>query len=61
MSEQSHVFQMRLRPAFLKQIDELRRSQPDIPARAEAIRRLCGRALAEKGQSPTNVHREASK
>lgn len=33
-------FQMRVSDEFLKLIDDWRRSQPDLPARAEAIRRL---------------------
>jgi hypothetical protein len=57
----SPIFQLRIRPEFIRQIDEYRRQEPDIPPRAEAIRRLCRRALAEKGQSPTNVHLEAPK
>ena len=34
------VFQMRVTEGFLRQIDEWRRQQPDLPPRAEAIRRL---------------------
>jgi hypothetical protein len=38
----------RLQPEFLKQIDEWRRDQPDLPTRPEAIRRLVVKGL-EKG------------
>ena len=34
------VFQMRVTEAFLKLVDDWRRAQPDLPPRAEAIRRL---------------------
>jgi|HubBroStandDraft_4_1064222.scaffolds.fasta_scaffold1283362_1 hypothetical protein len=34
------VFQMRASEEFLRQIDDWRREQPDLPSRAEAIRRL---------------------
>ncbi len=32
--------QMRVSEEFLRQIDEWRRQQPDLPSRSEAIRRL---------------------
>ncbi|MFD2235463.1 hypothetical protein [Phaeospirillum tilakii] len=38
--EKTDKFNMRVSPAFLGLIDEWRRRQPDIPSRAEAIRRL---------------------
>jgi metal-responsive CopG/Arc/MetJ family transcriptional regulator len=31
--------------AFIAQVDEWRRRQPDLPSRSEAIRRLVNRAL----------------
>lgn len=34
------VFQMRVSEAFLRTLDDWRRSQPDLPSRAEAVRRL---------------------
>lgn len=34
------TYQMRVTDEFLRTIDEWRRQQPDIPPRAEAIRRL---------------------
>jgi hypothetical protein len=39
-------FQMRVSEAWLREIDDWRRKQPDIPSRAEAVRRLvaAGRA-----------------
>jgi hypothetical protein len=39
-------FQMRASADFLVRIDEWRRTQPDIPSRAEAIRRLVDIALS---------------
>jgi hypothetical protein len=37
---QDRPFQMRLSDEFLGRLDEWRRKQPDLPSRAEAIRRL---------------------
>jgi hypothetical protein len=37
---QDRPFQMRLSGEFLERLDEWRRKQPDLPSRAEAIRRL---------------------
>ena len=39
-------FQMRASADFLARIDDWRREQPDIPSRAEAIRRLVEIALS---------------
>lgn len=36
---------LRMSPGFLKMIDEWRRREPDIPPRAEAIRRLIERGF----------------
>jgi hypothetical protein len=36
---------MRVSPDWLSTIDEWRRQQPDLPSRAEAIRRLVDKAL----------------
>jgi hypothetical protein len=44
--EQTERFQMRVSPAFLRLVDEWRRQQPDLPSRAEAIRRLVERGIA---------------
>jgi hypothetical protein len=38
-------FLMRVNQAFLDAVDDWRRTQPDIPPRAEAIRRLVSQAL----------------
>jgi len=43
---QTHLFQMRVSQSFLKKVDDWRRMQPDLPARAEAIRRLVDKALS---------------
>jgi len=41
---------MRVSEDFLRAIDDWRRKQPDLPSRAEAIRRLVDKALrAESG------------
>jgi hypothetical protein len=37
---QDRPFQMRLSNEFLERLDEWRRRQPDLPSRAESIRRL---------------------
>jgi hypothetical protein len=38
-------FQMRVSDEWLKTIDDWRRQQPDLPSRAQAIRRLVEKAL----------------
>lgn len=38
-------YMMRVDQAFLDAIDDWRRTQPDIPSRAEAIRRLVRKGL----------------
>jgi hypothetical protein len=45
-------FELRVSPSFLTVIDNWRRQQPDIPSRAESIRRmvLIAAAKAEKGR-----------
>lgn len=48
MSEKTERFEMRVPRAFLAAIDDWRRRQPDIPSRAESIRRLVEQALAGK-------------
>jgi hypothetical protein len=53
MSEKlSESDQVRLAPAVLKTIDDWRGKQPDLPDRAEAIRRLVGLSIS----SPTRSH-----
>ncbi len=43
--ETDRTFQMRVTPEWLTLIDDWRRHQPDIPSRAEAIRRLVALGL----------------
>jgi hypothetical protein len=33
-------FELRVSPLFTKQVDDWRRRQPDVPTRAEAVRRM---------------------
>lgn len=40
-------FEMKAPAEWLSRVDEWRRTQPDIPARAEAIRRLVEKALGD--------------
>jgi hypothetical protein len=56
---QDRPFQMRLSDEFLERLDKWRRKQPDLPSRAEAIRRLTSAMLqildkdpGEKGGKP---------
>jgi DNA-binding XRE family transcriptional regulator len=56
---QDRLFQMRLSEEFLERLDEWRGKQPDLPSRAEAIRRLTTTMLqildkgpGEKGGKP---------
>ncbi|MGR0183232.1 hypothetical protein [Azospirillum aestuarii] len=48
MEKKTLLFQMRASPEFLTGIDNWRRHQDDIPARAEAIRRLVDRGMLLK-------------
>lgn len=43
--EKTRPYQMRVSDEWLATIDEWRRKQPDLPARAEAIRRLVEKGL----------------
>jgi hypothetical protein len=46
MDDEIRPYQIRLSTAFWRKVDEWRRQQPEIPARAEAIRRLVELGLA---------------
>lgn len=39
---------MSVEPSFLDRVDDWRRKQPDLPSRAEAIRRLVEKGLHER-------------
>jgi hypothetical protein len=43
---------MRLSSEFLERLDDWRRKQPDLPSRAEAIRRLTTAMLEILGKDP---------
>jgi len=45
MRQKSERFELRVSEDFLRAIDDWRRKQPDLPSRAEAIRRLVDQAL----------------
>lgn len=45
MPPKTERFEMRLDPEMIERIDQWRREQPDLPGRAEAIRRLVDAAL----------------
>jgi hypothetical protein len=45
---QDRPFQMRVSEQFLRTVDDWRRSQTDLPSRAEAIRRLVELAIKIK-------------
>jgi hypothetical protein len=51
------VFQMRATEGFFRQIDDWRRQQPDLPSRAEAIRRLI--ELGLKVETPKRLRKAA--
>lgn len=52
-------FEMRTSEAFLKLVDDWRRREPDIPSRAEAIRRMV--LLAAKADGGVKVKERRSK
>lgn len=43
--QSGEMISTRVQPELLKQIDEWRRQQPDLPSRPEAMRRLAAKAL----------------
>lgn len=45
--ERMQRFEMKAPKEWLARVDEWRRKQPDLPPRAEAIRRLVDEALAQ--------------
>ena len=51
---QDRPFQMRLSNEFLERLDEWRRRQPDVPSRAESIRRLTTAMLQILEKDPDN-------
>ena len=51
---QDRPFQMRLSNEFLQRLDEWRRKQPDLPSRAESIRRLTTAMLQILDKDPDN-------
>jgi hypothetical protein len=52
---QDRPFQMRVSEAFLRTVDDWRRTQIDVPSRAEAIRRMVELAAKMK-QKPDPGH-----
>ncbi len=59
--EHDKTFQMRASEAFLRDIDDWRRQQPEIPSRAEAIRQLIklGLAATKSASHPSAGSRSA--
>jgi hypothetical protein len=51
---QDRPFQMRVSEQFLRMVDDWRRSQIDLPSRAEAIRRLVELATKIKKKPDTD-------
>lgn len=51
--EKTRPYQMRVTEEWLATIDDWRRQQPDLPSRAEAIRRLVEKGLTEKAANKT--------
>ena len=49
MSETVYV---RCSPTMVEALDEWRRTEPDLPTRAEALRRIAARALKIKEEKP---------
>jgi hypothetical protein len=51
---QDRLFQMRASEQFLRVVDDWRRSQTDLPSRAEAVRRLVELAAKIKKKPDTD-------
>jgi len=56
---QDRPFQMRVSEPFLRTVDDWRRSQIDVPSRAEAIRRMVELAAKIKTKYKSDAQREA--
>jgi len=56
---QTHQLQTRVSAEFLAKLDEWRRSQPDLPSRTEAIRRIVERTI--NAESPAVLPARASR
>jgi len=54
MGEKTETFRMRVTPQWLAEIDAWRRREPDLPPRAEAVRRLVMRGLSDRGAEQRN-------
>ena len=54
---QDRPFQMRVSEQFLRMVDDWRRSQVDLPSRAEAIRRLVELATKIKKKPDTDPNK----
>ena len=50
IDEKSERFEMRVSASFLKMFDDWRKRQPELPSRAEAIRRLITLGMKVKGK-----------
>jgi len=63
MNEKPSTLEIRLGGSFLKTVDQWRRKQKDLPSRAEAIRRLVERGLANQPARQLNkgAKRKAAK
>ena len=48
-------FEMRLDPSILEQLDAWRSNQPDLPSRAESVRRLVNAGLAQSGNQKVRI------
>lgn len=60
MPPKTERFEMRMEVDMIAQLDEWRRQQPDLPSRAEAIRRLVRQSLAGEG-APTGTVKPAKR
>ena len=52
MPPKTERFEMRLDLEMIERIDRWRREQPDLPGRAEAMRRLVDKALGDPPKKP---------
>ena len=50
MATETERFAMFMSPELIAAVDEWRRKQPDLPSRAEAVRRLLQQALGKSSK-----------
>jgi hypothetical protein len=57
-TSQASQVQVRMSQDLRRAIEEIRRNEPDIPSRPEAIRRLLKEAVTARQDAPSNLNQQ---